>query len=128
MKPEGMWCLIPLTDEALGLTGEASEMVADEAGGDVVSGCLQEDAPETGLPTPTGGGGRLSAELELGFFEILVPARPPEVGVPMEGVFGGLGEPLSQLDFNREVVRVEGGEWGPGVVKGQVRAGYGEIW
>ena len=120
--------LIPLCDDAIGLIGEASEMVADEAGRDVVPCCLQEDTPEMGLSSSTGGGRRLSAELEFSLLEVPVPMCPPEIGVPMEGVFGGLGKPISLLDFNWEVVRAEGGEWGPDLVEGEVRACYGEIW
>ena len=44
--------------QALCLIGEGGEMVADEAGGDVMLGCFQEDTPETGLSTSTGGGRR----------------------------------------------------------------------
>ena len=102
-------------------------MVSDEAGGDVMLGCYQEDTPETGLSTSTGGGRRLSTELELGLLEELVPACPPEVGVNVVGVFGGLREPVSQPDQDWEMVGVEGGEWGPGVVEGKVGAGYRKV-
>ena len=113
--------------QALCLIGEGGEMVADEAGGDMVFGGFQEDTPETGLSTSTGGGRRFPAKLQLGLLEEPVPACPPEVGVNVVGVFGGFREPVSQPDQDWEVVGVEGGEWGPGVVEGKVGAGYCEV-
>ena len=56
--------------QALCLIGEGGEMVADEAGGDVMFGGFQEDTPETGLSTSTGGGRRFSAKLQLRLLEV----------------------------------------------------------